>query len=348
MTTKEFITKAKNVHGDRYDYSVVKYDGAHDKIEILCSVHGSFWQKAGKHLSGQGCYKCHPNTRLTIKGFITKARKVHGVKYDYSNAIYTGSENKIEILCPDHGAFSQKAIAHLSGYGCKTCGKQRLHDANRITEKLFISRCKEVHGNTYNYSMVKYKGCNDKVKIICPIHGYFHQTATLHTNGHGCKKCHLDNIRYTTKDFIKKSRRIHGVKYDYSKVIYKNNCSKVEIICPEHGSFEQTASTHLSGSGCRLCWRSNTDPSCIYVLKNFCGEIRYIGQTKSKLNKRLANHLCSPTSKVMGKWFDSLGRPPIIEKIIDNVSHKDINELEEFLIIEAKDKLELLNVVHNH
>ena len=59
--------------------------------------------------------------------------------------------------------------------------------------------------------------------------------------------------KLTTEDFIAKSRLVHGDKYDYSKTVYTRSCDKVCIICPVHGEFWQTASSHLSGFGCRKC-----------------------------------------------------------------------------------------------
>jgi hypothetical protein len=53
--------------------------------------------------------------------------------------------------------------------------------------------------------------------------------------------------------FIKKANTIHGVKYNYSKIIYSNNKNKITIICPEHGDFNQTPNSHLSGVGCPKC-----------------------------------------------------------------------------------------------
>ena len=53
--------------------------------------------------------------------------------------------------------------------------------------------------------------------------------------------------------FIEKAKQVHVDKYDYSKVEYKNNSTKVTIICPEHGPFEQTPAAHWKGAGCPKC-----------------------------------------------------------------------------------------------
>lgn len=92
-----------------------------------------------------------------------------------------------------------------------------------------------------------------KVIITCPIHGDFEQCPEKHLKGFGCPVCSgRDGI--TTEKFIKRAKEIHGNKYDYSKVDYKDNKTKVTIICPKHGEFEQAPSNHLRSCGCRKCY----------------------------------------------------------------------------------------------
>ena len=64
--------------------------------------------------------------------------------------------------------------------------------------------------------------------------------------------------RKTAEDFISTSISIHNFTYDYSKVIYKNNKTKVEIICRQHGVFFQTPNDHIGGHGCRKCSEEST------------------------------------------------------------------------------------------
>ena len=66
--------------------------------------------------------------------------------------------------------------------------------------------------------------------------------------------------RKTTEEFIKEAIGVHGEKYDYSKVEYKNNKIKVCIICPEHGEFWQTPTLHINQKcGCPKCWKKDTN-----------------------------------------------------------------------------------------
>lgn len=129
--------------------------------------------------------------------------------------------------------------------------------AKKLTTEEFIQRANEIHNNFYDYSKTKYVNAQTKVIITCLEHGDFEQRAAHHLSGHGCKKCaniltgqsKVSNLEV----FIQKANNVHNFKYDYSKAIYKNARTKVEIICPEHGSFWQTPDQHLRGHGCPKC-----------------------------------------------------------------------------------------------
>ena len=189
--------------------------------------------------------------------FIEKAKKVHGDKYDYSKVEYINSYTKICIICPKHGEFYQKPNNHLNGYGCKLCGQDNRKQKISLTTEEFIEKAKKVHGDKYDYSKVEYINNHTKVVIICPKHGPFYQEPGAHLNGHGCIKCFSDscvkNFSLTTEKFIEKAKKVHGDKYDYSKVEYINSETKVCIICPEHGPFWQTPHGHLKGNNCPNC-----------------------------------------------------------------------------------------------
>ena len=133
--------------------------------------------------------------------------------------------------------------------------------SKKKTIEEFIEEAK-AHGNKYDYSKVEYVNTNVKVCIICPEHGEFWQSPHGHLRGRGCPKCGANKRRKsrtsTTEIFIEKARKIHGDKYDYSKVNYINNRTKVCIVCPKHGEFWQTPSSHLAGNGCSKA-KSNTE-----------------------------------------------------------------------------------------
>jgi very-short-patch-repair endonuclease len=137
LTKEEFIEKARNVHGDKYDYSKVEYKNYTTKVCIICPEHGEFWQKPNNHLSGYGCKKCankmlSQTKRSSKEEFIEKARKVHNDKYDYSKVDYINGKTKVCIICPKHGEFWQTPNKHLCGEGCPGCKETKLEKEVRM------------------------------------------------------------------------------------------------------------------------------------------------------------------------------------------------------------------------
>lgn len=190
MNTKEFIEKAKKIHGDKYDYSKTEYINTMTKVCIICPIHGEFWQTPNHHLSGNNCPKCsHQSYLHTTKSFIAAAKKVHGDKYDYSKVKYVNSHAKVCIICPIHGEFWQLPTNHLSGKGCKSCKNEKLSTDNSSNSEEFIKKAKKIHGDKYDYSKVKYINNRIKVCIICPKHGEFWQSPQQHLRGNGCRTC---------------------------------------------------------------------------------------------------------------------------------------------------------------
>ena len=188
LTTEEFIRRAREEHGDKYDYSKVNYVDAQTKVCIICHEHGKFWQLPINHVNGQGCPKCHGVCNST-EDFIHNARKVHGDKYDYSKTEYVASKMPVTIICPEHGEFQQMPVKHLSGHGCPKCGLESRRKKQFLTQDEFIEKAKQVHGDKYDYSKVEYKSMINKIRIICPEHGEFWQRPVDHVNEHGCPKC---------------------------------------------------------------------------------------------------------------------------------------------------------------
>ena len=188
--------------------------------------------------------------RKTTEEFIIDAYCKHGDRYNYKLVEYKNAKTKVKIVCSIHGVFEQRPYDHLKGYGCLECGGSK-----RLTTEKFVKKAKYIHGDRYDYSLVDYKNNYTKVKIICSIHGSFEQIPNNHLNGKGCSKC-SGSKKLTTEQFIKKAKIIHSDKYDYKLVEYKNKETKIKIICPEHGIFEQRPYDHLSGSGCPKCGQS--------------------------------------------------------------------------------------------
>lgn len=268
---EQIIDRFKNVHGDRYDYSLVEYNNSKTKVKIICSAHGVFNQTPGKHCSKQGCPKCN-NKNVTTEEFIEKSIKKHGKKYDYKLVDYKNSLEKVKIICDVHGVFEQMPKTHLK-HGCLLCGIENNANLSRKSEEHFIKQATRIHKYKYDYSKVRYKNTMTKVEVICPIHGVFKQTPNSHLRGIGCSKCgdhRMSEKRTSNKEmFINLSRNIHGDSYDYSNVEYKNSKIKVKIKCLKHGVFEQTPNSHLIGKGCPICKSSKGEKMIYKILNNY-------------------------------------------------------------------------------
>jgi len=212
-TKEEFIKDARDVHGDKYDYSKVHYVNSKTKVCIICHEHGEFWQTPSHHFEGKGCPKCAyevkgKRRRSSLTNFIKKARKVHGDKYDYSKVDYVNSATKICIICPEHGEFLQTPDVHTRGHGCPKCSGCHAH-----TKEEWIALANEVHGDKYDYSKVHYMNAFTKVCIICPEHGIFEQTPNSHLNGSACPKCNLSHLERSVMNYLDE----HEIVYDYQK-----------------------------------------------------------------------------------------------------------------------------------
>lgn len=244
-----FLNKARDLHNNKYSYSKVNYINLSSKVEIICPIHGSFYQTPKDHIHlKHGCPRCGKTGKLAVQDVLDQFRSIHGDRYDYSAVSYVNDSTKVEIICSVHGSFYQTPNDHKNGHGCPMC-------ARNMSDQTNIIKCfRKVHGDKYDYSKFKYKGNSFKSIIICPIHGEFLQNPCSHLDGHGCPKC-IGRYR-TTDEIITLFRKVHGDKYDYSKVNYKGVGSKVEIICRTHGSFYQTPSSHLCLHGCPRCRES--------------------------------------------------------------------------------------------
>ncbi len=265
--TAWFVTKARQVHGDRYDYSASNYAKAKTGLVIGCPSHGLFTQQGWVHLRGSGCPKCAATSRgNTLKdragSFIQKAREVHGERFDYSRVQYVNCHTKVHLACMVCGSsFEQDPASHLRGTGCNACAvssRVGLKKKKRTTTE-FIAEATVLHGERYDYSATKYMGWEKGVTFCCKTCGILVSvTAAQHLHGQGCKKCAYREAgqekAQTTASFIDSADAVHGSAYDYTAVRYVRSTLKVEISCKTClRVFHQTPNTHLRGSGCPHC-----------------------------------------------------------------------------------------------
>ena len=282
MKKQEFIEKAIQKFGTRFDYSKVDYKNLRTSIIVKCNKHGDFNITPRQLLEGKiTCPICYAEEKA--QEFTNKAKNIHKDKYDYSKVKWVNSKTKVTIICPVHGEFEQEPLSHLKGCGCPKCAVQtkKNNNCNKLTLSSFIDKANIIHNNRYDYSKIsKMENNKTKITIICSIHGEFEQTPNNHLNGQGCPLCAKEAHTLSKEDFIIKANKVHGNKYNYSKVCNPKYGNKIIIICPEHGEFEQFVNNHLQGSGCPKC-QSN------YILtqEQFIKKCTFVHQNKYDYSK---------------------------------------------------------------
>lgn len=249
--------------------SLSKFDVVCNKCGYESSTCFSWFRKA------KLCLKCSDRLPYSTEEWIEKAKSVHGDRFDYSKVVYKTAKNKVTITCGIHGDFEQYPRDHINGCGCKWCSNS--NEDRRLGKEEFIKRAREVHGDRYDYSKVKYISYNNPVTISCQVHGEFKQSPAAHIHQkQGCKWC-SGNYKYAFEDFLEKSKNKHGNKYFYSECSFKSLSDVITIFCKEHGGFfEQLAKQHITGRGCSVCRYSYFDEFVRTANKLHNGKYTYL------------------------------------------------------------------------
>lgn len=217
--TESFISKCKEIHGDKFDYSECNYVNCKIKVKIKCNKCGNEWESLPhNHLGGSGCKICQykklpQNQPITHKEFIKKAIEVHGYKFEYITK-YISDKSKMEIKCLECGYINkQRPGSHLHGYGCQKCACKNLPQNQPFPPEEFEKLANDTHQYRYEY-YGDYKGHRRKVKILCKIHQeFFYQEAGAHLKGQGCPICRLSRGEIQIHNFLKK----RNIEYEYEK-----------------------------------------------------------------------------------------------------------------------------------
>lgn len=214
LIKEDFIKDACIKHNNKYDYSKVEnFKDTHEKVTIICPIHGEFKQKAYSHRYGSGCEKCSYIERGSVKRipfdeYLKRANdKFNGI-YEYLEDSYTTINGSITYICETHGQVTQKAETHLKSKGCNKCFSKNI----KYTTDSFIKKASEIHNNFYTYPRTIYGNKNtDKVIITCPFHGDFLQTPMGHLAGQGCRVC--ANIKSNISQGILSKEDIENSRY---------------------------------------------------------------------------------------------------------------------------------------
>jgi predicted RNA-binding Zn-ribbon protein involved in translation (DUF1610 family) len=191
-----FIEKAREVHGDTYNYDAFEYKGNNIKGEISCKSHGAFMQTASDHINSKsGCPECGKEKgilarRLERMEFIERCNKAHNNEYDYSKTIFIDTKTDVTVNCKLHGDFMTNPNSHMNSTGCPKCGNIKKAESKRYTKDEFVAMANEIHNHKYNYGKSDYIDGMTKIIIICANHGDYSQYPVKHIHRKsGCPKC---------------------------------------------------------------------------------------------------------------------------------------------------------------
>lgn len=198
--------------------------------------------------------------------FIKKSQLAHGTFYSYDKVPEeVGSNDKVEIFCPLHGCFEQRASAHYSqNHGCPSCAKEHLWDKRqKPTTADFVEKANKKFNGWYKYTKTVYKKATEKVIVICPIHGEFEIIAANHLSGQGCPVCAKEKTKAANRlgreEIIKRANIVHNNKYEYEKSEAESTSDIMEVFCNKHGIFKVKVYNHLNGIGCPECSKEETE-----------------------------------------------------------------------------------------
>ena len=240
LTTEEFIERAKAVHGDKYDYSLVEYKANHDKVKIICKNCGKvFEQTPSKHIRGQGCpNRCYIDyKKLNFIQFVNKMNKIHNYKYTYDENSFDERLNnnyKIKIHCKNcNKDFYQDLGHHSSGEGCPYC----MHTRSKITRKKIygdenynnrpkmLNTCLKRYGKYY----VQTEEFKEKYKQTC-LEKYKKEFVTQ-TKNHkekvfNSRKKHgtINTSKYEKEIKVFLLKKFPNAKYQYKSELYPFHC----------------------------------------------------------------------------------------------------------------------------
>lgn len=262
LSQAEFLSKVMGRLKGALDLSKFEYVNNSTKSTAICPRHGEFLIKPNSLMNGVGCKQCSTKIRgekrrVTYEEFIARAGLKHNSKYIYSPEGYETSTSKIAIVCPEHGKFYQVAHAHMSGNGCPECSKIKIGDSCRLSQDEFMARLKD-QNTPYDLSLVAYKSMGDEIVLSCPEHGQFSARAgNILYNKSGCPECGRSRTgvasRRSFESYVEEARQVHGERFEYTGLEYRDAQAYLVILCKEHGQFKQQAYGHLKGIGCEKC-----------------------------------------------------------------------------------------------
>lgn len=213
------------------------------------------------------------NRKLTMAEVVAKLPADISGRYDFSRAVYAGAAVPItNIVCPEHGPFSQYSGALRKGTGCPTCGHNLRGQNRRKSKGQFAEEVRQQSGGKYEVDVTTYKGLHRVVRAVCADHGPFAVKAMrLLYRSQGCSGCEKEKrataarlnvtrgaaskakVANNRNRFLARAKGVHGDAYSYDMDTYTKHRAKMRVTCKAHGDFWMTPEHILKGSGCARC-----------------------------------------------------------------------------------------------
>lgn len=268
MSYNEFVDRAKKIHNGIYSYCEKYYNTTNNhsylgrrKIKAKCNLHGDFYQIIYNHLLGSKCPQCSriqlaDKQRIKIEDFIDRAKIVHGNKYDYSSSKIISDSDYVDIICSEHGIFSQLIFNHLAGHNCPYCTVQSSRQEILIENLLDDNNIRYIK---HDRNIIKPKEIDFFIPQInlgiehCGL--YWHCELYKDKNYHLNKMltCRKNDIRLIQifEDEINNNKLTVRAKLRYKlnlikNKIYARNCKVEEITVVNKNKFLQKY--HLQGT----------------------------------------------------------------------------------------------------
>jgi hypothetical protein len=253
-----FLKKAKEKHGDKYDYSLVEYTNSITKVKIICPIHGEFEQTPKSHYKCE-CPKCGRESQIekakkSKEVFIEELYNLYGDKYDYSKINYINTKDKVEIVCKKHGSFLKQPAELIKGNGCPHC---KLEKSKYNNKELFIKENIKLFGDITDFSLVDEISAKKKIDLICTKHNHkFTLSVSNRLKGQKCPICSMENYRkirtVPKEEYYRRANEVHNNEYTYTDD-YITLKHSITFYCKEHGLQKRNANSHLQGAGCKKC-----------------------------------------------------------------------------------------------
>lgn len=266
---EEVIRMCKEVHGDKYDYSITEgVQNKLGKIKYICPVHGVREQMFHNHLQGKECTECAKlkmriTNTPTKEEFLEKAKKKHNLDdYEWGDfdLLKRDEKGRVEFCCKKHGKYWDWPSNFIKGYGCHFCHGKSKTDED-VREEL-----SKLHPEL-DFSNTKFSEHDEKyrIKVMCPKHG--EQLISYYNliNGQGCYYCGRENTGIkntkTNEEIIEIGKKLFGDEYTYEHLDTYNRTEdgKITITCRKHGDFTILPTNFYNGVGCPVCAESNLE-----------------------------------------------------------------------------------------